>query len=104
MPAKSEPSPPIWHDPDDAPEITEADLALAKWRIGDRTVGRAEAQAEMARRAGHPPAAPPKQAVTLRLDPDILAHFRATGPGWQTRINAILRKAAGLDTRDEAKG
>jgi uncharacterized protein (DUF4415 family) len=25
-----------------------------------------------------------------------LAHFRETGPGWQSRINAALRKAAGL--------
>jgi uncharacterized protein (DUF4415 family) len=34
--------------------------------------------------------------VNLRLDPDVLAHFRATGPGWQSRINEALRKAAGL--------
>lgn len=32
-----------------------------------------------------------KKQVTLRLDPDILAHFRAQGRGWQTRINAVLR-------------
>ena len=30
------------------------------------------------------------------LDPDVIAHFKATGKGWQTRINAALRKAAGL--------
>ena len=34
--------------------------------------------------------------VTLRLDSDVVRHFRATGKGWQTRINDILRKAAGL--------
>jgi uncharacterized protein (DUF4415 family) len=34
------------------------------------------------------------QAVNIRLDRDVLAHFRATGPGWQSRINAALRKAA----------
>lgn len=28
---------------------------------------------------------------TVRLDPDVLAHFRATGPGWQARVNAALR-------------
>ena len=33
----------------------------------------------------------PKQAVTLRLDPDILSWFKAQGPGYQTRINAVLR-------------
>ncbi|HEX2255526.1 MAG TPA: BrnA antitoxin family protein [Afifellaceae bacterium] len=38
---------------------------------------------------------PPKRLVTLRLDPDVLEHFRATGPGWQSRMNEALRKAAG---------
>ena len=37
-----------------------------------------------------------KQAVSLRLDKDILERFRADGPGWQSRMNAALRKAAGL--------
>lgn len=32
-----------------------------------------------------------KQQVTLRLDPDVLAWFKAQGPGYQTRINAALR-------------
>ena len=49
-----------------------------------------------ARRGGRPKAAAPKELTTLRLDPNVLAHFRATGPGWQTRINEALRKAAGL--------
>jgi len=49
-------------------------------------------------RRGRPRLADPKQAVKLRLDADRLAHFRATGPGWQTRMNAALRKAAGLRT------
>jgi uncharacterized protein (DUF4415 family) len=39
---------------------------------------------------------PTKQQVTLRLDQDVLAHFRAKGAGWQSRINTSLRKAAGL--------
>jgi len=34
---------------------------------------------------------PKKQAVSLRLDEDVLAYFRAQGPGYQTRINAVLR-------------
>jgi uncharacterized protein (DUF4415 family) len=34
-----------------------------------------------------------KQAVKLRLDPDVLAALRASGAGWQTRVNAILREA-----------
>ena len=32
-----------------------------------------------------------KQAVAIRIDPDVLAAFRAGGPGWQTRMNAVLR-------------
>jgi len=38
----------------------------------------------------------PKQAVKLRLDADVLAAYRKTGTGWQTRINADLRKARNL--------
>jgi uncharacterized protein (DUF4415 family) len=38
-----------------------------------------------------------KESVTLRLDQDVLHRFQEDGPGWQDRINAALRKAAGLD-------
>jgi uncharacterized protein (DUF4415 family) len=34
----------------------------------------------------------PKQQITLRLDPDVLAFFRKGGRGYQTTINAVLRK------------
>jgi uncharacterized protein (DUF4415 family) len=34
---------------------------------------------------------PPKTAISLRLDDDVLAWFKAQGPGYQTRINAVLR-------------
>jgi uncharacterized protein (DUF4415 family) len=37
-----------------------------------------------------------KELVSLRIDSDVLAHFQDEGPGWQERINATLRKAAGL--------
>ena len=47
--------------------------------------------------AARPPTLPgAKEQVTLRLDRDVLDHFQAAGPGWQERINAALRKAAGL--------
>ena len=36
-----------------------------------------------------------KEQVTLRIDQDVLEYFRKDGPGWQDRINAALRKAAG---------
>jgi uncharacterized protein (DUF4415 family) len=45
---------------------------------------------------GRPKASTRKVPTTLRLDPDVLESFRASGPGWQSRINAALRKAAGL--------
>ncbi|GEO97837.1 BrnA antitoxin family protein [Methylobacterium haplocladii] len=32
-----------------------------------------------------------KEQITLRLDPDVLRHFRGTGKGYQSRINAVLR-------------
>lgn len=37
------------------------------------------------------PAAPRKAAISLRLDEDVLEWFKAQGPGYQTRINAVLR-------------
>jgi uncharacterized protein (DUF4415 family) len=40
-----------------------------------------------------------KQQVTLRLDQDVLNSFRATGPGWQSRINAALRKVVGKPSK-----
>lgn len=69
----------------------------------------ARAQAEMAFKAATTKPAPPlpepaaktpslpgaKETVSLRIDRDVLDHFQADGPGWQERINAALRKAAG---------
>ncbi len=40
--------------------------------------------------------APTKKLVSVRLDQEVVDHFRDTGPGWQTRINDALRKAARL--------
>lgn len=67
-------------DPD-APEA--ADEALAN------PMTLAEA---MKRRAGRPRLANPKQQVTVRLDADVIAKMRESGPGWQVRMNEILRK------------
>ena len=43
------------------------------------------------------PTTPPgvKEALSLRIDRDVLDYFQADGPGWQDRINAALRKIAG---------
>jgi uncharacterized protein (DUF4415 family) len=37
-----------------------------------------------------------KELVSLRIDQEVLEHFQEGGPGWQDRINAALRKAAGM--------
>ncbi|MBS0595692.1 MAG: BrnA antitoxin family protein [Proteobacteria bacterium] len=55
-----------------------------------------------ARRRGRPAgsmAAVTKEPVKLRLDPDVLAALRATGEGWQTRINDMLRASLALGGR-----
>lgn len=49
-----------------------------------------------AKRGRGPQKAPTKRLVSLRLDAEVVERFRATGPGWQGRINAALRKAVGL--------
>ena len=53
------------------------------------------------KRGRGPQKAPTKVLTTVRLDPDILAFFKAQGRGYQTRINAALRKvvAKGLTPR-----
>ena len=47
-------------------------------------------------RRGRPPQETRKVATTIRLDADVIEHFRDAGGGWQTRINEALRKVAGL--------
>jgi uncharacterized protein (DUF4415 family) len=49
--------------------------------------------AQLRRGPGRPKSEQPKQQVTLRIDRDVLDKFRATGEGWQSRINQALRKA-----------
>lgn len=50
----------------------------------------------LARSGGRPPIENPKKQVTLRLDADIVDHFRRGGAGWQTRINDTLRQTVKL--------
>src|SRR5574341_1705874 len=70
---------------DDIPELTEEMLDRAVFSIGGVAI-------PMPRRRGRPAGSGKKQAVKVRIDKDILAAFRATGPGWQTRINDVLRR------------
>jgi uncharacterized protein (DUF4415 family) len=85
MPRKKKSGAAAWIDPDDAPKLTDKFFDRAEIRQGDRIV-----------RRGRPTLSSPKQAVKLRLDADVLAAYRKTGAGWQTRINADLRKARKL--------
>jgi uncharacterized protein (DUF4415 family) len=76
---------------DENPEWTKEDFARA--RPASEVVPEIVATY---RRGRGPQKRPTKRLVSLRLDPDIIEHFRARGPGWQARINNTLRKAVGL--------
>jgi uncharacterized protein (DUF4415 family) len=79
-------------DDPDAPEATDEELAQA--RPFAEVFPELSAKIRAAR--GRPPVEHPKEKVTIRLSHDVVAHFRATGPGWQGRIDEALKKAAGL--------
>ncbi|PKU25258.1 BrnA antitoxin family protein [Telmatospirillum siberiense] len=85
MPTKKPSSEREWVDPDDAPHLTKEWFERADLYHGDKLI-----------RRGRPKAANPKEAVNIRLDTEVLEHFRKSGPGWQTRINDALRKVVGL--------
>jgi len=51
------------------------------------------ARVQVIRRRGRPKSAAPKEKINVRLSPDVLAALRATGRGWQTRIDTLLREA-----------
>lgn len=44
------------------------------------------------RRAGRPIGSGTREQIAIRFDKDVLAAFRASGPGWQTRMNAALKE------------
>lgn len=92
MIAKKRDTPRTWVDPDDAPELTDDNFARGVWQIGDNIVSREEAQVAIKKALrGRPTGTGTKKPTTVRLDNDILAAFKATGRGWQTRLNAALR-------------
>lgn len=74
---------------DENPEWTKADFAR-----GLRTPRTKLKDLVKTVKRGRPPLEAPKLAIKLRLDQDIISAYRGTGDGWQTRINADLRKAA----------
>ncbi|MDE0713444.1 MAG: BrnA antitoxin family protein [Gammaproteobacteria bacterium] len=72
-----------WVDPDEIPDLSTDDWA--------RVIEAAPV------RRGRPKAVVRKVSTTIRLDPDVVDAFKADGPGWQSRINTGLRRAAGLE-------
>jgi uncharacterized protein (DUF4415 family) len=76
-------------DPDDAPELLSAFFRAGELRHSDKLI-----------RRGRPAlSGKPKTAITLRLDEDVVEAYRKSGEGWQTRINADLRRARKLAVR-----
>ena len=78
-----------WSDSDDAPQLTKEFFRSANVYKGEKLL-----------RRGRPPAGErPKEAIKLRISPDVLEYFRASGPGWQTRINATLERAVSRERK-----
>lgn len=72
----------------DSPELDDAFFAQAKPPaevLGEEFVAKA--------RRGRPKAVNPKREVKIRLDAEVVDYLRASGPGWQTRVNAALAAA-----------
>src|SRR5262245_295005 len=92
---------------DDNPEWTKADFARAE-RLPPGTTMEELGKMLAARQRGRPKLANPKEGIYLRIDQDVIASYRRGGPGWQTRINADLRKAVKLPspkrTKQRARG
>ncbi|NBY67270.1 MAG: hypothetical protein EBQ58_00155 [Betaproteobacteria bacterium] len=80
MPAKKRSTPKNWIDEDEAPELTQAFFDSADLYEDKKIKSR-----------GRPKSLVTKEPVKLRLDADVLAALRASGEGWQTRINDTLR-------------
>ncbi len=71
------------YDPNDA-EAARAFLAKADLIRKGKVVRRGQRG---------PQKAPTKKLISLRLSPEVIHHFKSTGPGWQTRIDSTLRQS-----------
>ena len=81
-----------WVDPDDAPELTDTFFERADEFKGGRLVRRGRPKADVVR-----------ERITIRIEADVLAQFKASGPGWQTRMNAALADWLKTHTPSELK-
>ena len=73
------------HEYKELPELTEDMLARATLRKG-----------------GRPKSENPRQMISLRLPPDVIERWKATGPGWQTRMAEKLAKGPSTRTKHAA--
>ena len=80
----------------DSPPLTDEELARMRPAREVLPPEFIEAMDAARRARGRPPVEHPRKLVSLRLDQDVLEKFRSSGKGWQTRLNATLRKASGL--------
>lgn len=83
MSAKRKDSNPTLRDADTPSEITDTWISEADLYHGDKLV-----------RRGRPRLSSPRQLLSLRLPPKVIERWRATGPGWQTRMADALEKSA----------
>jgi uncharacterized protein (DUF4415 family) len=97
MNAKSKKS---WIDPDDAPELTDDFFEQGEWKIDAQPVSAQEGATALhkALSRGRPKAESTKLALTIRYDAEVVEAFKATGKGWQTRMNAALRDWLKINT------
>lgn len=77
---------------EDLPELTVEMIRRGRFYIGGKPVSRAKGAAAVLKALGRPKSANPKQLLTLRLPQDVIARWRATGPGWQTRMAQRLAR------------
>jgi len=80
----------------DFPPMTEEELASMRPAREVMPEAFFKAMRELKRARGRPKIAAPKQAVTLRLYPDIIQSYKNKGKGWRSIMTEDLRKAAGL--------
>ncbi|MGZ8286722.1 MAG: BrnA antitoxin family protein [Allosphingosinicella sp.] len=89
MSAKRDDTLPEWVDPDEAPEWTDEMFDRAEISFGGHIIR--EASGTSTRRGRPPLGDAAKVQQSLRLSPEVLDYFRSTGPGWQARIDEVLR-------------
>jgi uncharacterized protein (DUF4415 family) len=79
---------------DDNPEWTKADFANATRFDGVKMSDLTPEMLARVKNTRGPQKALTKVAVSIRLSPEVISHFKAKGPGWQSRIDDALRKIA----------